>query len=305
MTKSDSEIAASAPSAAAFLMAQMLQEWRAYRGQTVVVKIGGNSIADDDGFLEIFAEQMAFLHALQIRLVLIHGAGPQIDSALKAAGFSTAKGADGRRPSTPAMMQVIEGAMVGLNGSISETLKAKGCTVFQGTGEASRTLLRTRPLKDLPPEEDRTGFPQSVDRKLLLDILADNKIVLLPSLGADDQGRAYNVNADDYAMAISVALKAHRLILATNVAGVLDAQKRLIPRLMPSMLPRLIDDKVITGGMIPKVESAMAALQGGVGGIAIVNAHARGALMAEVLTPTGCGTLIAPDAPKEASCSPV
>jgi acetylglutamate kinase len=279
--------------AAPATFAALLDELAAYKKRKIVIKIGGNSIAEDPAFLASIAAQIAFLHGNGVKIVLVHGGGPQIDAALAKKGFTQTKGSDGRRKTDPAMMNVVAGTMAEISLQVAEALEDCGPSVF-AAARSTLCFVRAKPLHPTGPgaAEDRTGLPASVDHKSLDAVLDAHEIVVLSSLGRDAEGHDYNINADDYAMAVATSLRAKRLILATNVAGVLDGKKRLISRLTPDQAEKLVKDGVIAGGMIPKVQSAAAALAQGVEGVAIINAHEKGALLAELLSPEGVGTLI-------------
>ncbi len=279
-------------------IAELMNELHAYTRQVVVIKIGGNSIAEDPDFLTAIAQQIEFLQSRHIRIVLVHGGGPQIDRALTDAGITPVKGADGRRVTDPATMAVVAQVMGAISQDVTVALEDQGCTAFN----ASALGVCYVEAESLQPEEfshqDRTGRPVAVDAEGLSAKLEQGKIVVLNSVGRGADGHDYNVNADDYAMAVALALRARRLILATNVAGVYDAEKKPISLLTPKTAKSLIASGVIAGGMIPKVESALSALTQGVGGVAIIDAHKNWALLGELLTRKGFGTLIASREPE-------
>ena len=140
---------------------------------------------------------------------------------------------------------------------------------------------------------NRIGKPAEVESKILQRHIDKGRIVVMHSVGVGPDGRTvFNINGDDYAMAIAIALKAKRLIMVTNVSGVLDKNRQRIPVLDPDMAAQLMADKTITGGMIPKVESAVNVVRQGVGGVAIIDGFAPYALLAEMLTHEGYGTLV-------------
>ncbi len=271
-------------------IAELMDELRAYIGQTIVVKIGGNSIAEDPDFLLAVAKQLEFLQSRHVRIVLVHGGGPQIDQALTAAGVTPSKGPDGRRITDPLTMEVVARVMGEISRMVAATLVKQGCVVFTAATE-NVCFVEAESLHK-QNGDDRTGTPIAVDRDAIIDQLAKERIVVLNSVGRGADGQNFNVNADDYAMAVAIALGARRLILATNVNGVYDANKQPISLLTPAKAKELIASGVIAGGMIPKVESALRSLDQGVGGIAIIDAHKNWALMGELLTKKGFGTLI-------------
>jgi acetylglutamate kinase len=277
------------------IIAELMDELHAYVGQTVVIKIGGNSIEEDPSFLTTIGPQLEFLQSRHVAIVLVHGGGPQIDRALNAAGLARAKRADGRRPTDSAMMAVVSKVMGDISHVVAEALEKQGCKVFNAAA-AGKCFVKTKPLfegnGDPSALEDRTGIPADVDRRGLAVLLQEGNLVVLKSVGSGADGKDVNVNADDYAMAVAMALGARRLVFATNVAGVLDANKEKISELSPEKARALIAEGVIAGGMIPKVESALDALKAGVGGVAIIDAHKTWALLGEMLTKQGFGTLI-------------
>ncbi len=275
-------------------IAEMMDEFLAYEDQTVVVKIGGNSMAADEGFLPSLARQLEFLQSRRVRLVVVHGGGPQLDQALHARQVTFTKGADGRRLTSAVAMEAVAEVMATLTRQVAESCTAAGCRV-RVPAEEGTVFLHAKPLDPrlaaFTPE-DRTGTPSGVDANKLQAFLTTGAIVIMSSLGRGADGLLCNINADDSAMALAVALKARRLILATNVAGVYGADGAPLSRLTPTSAHHLVAEGVIKGGMVPKVESALAALAAGVGGVAIVDAHQDWALLGELLTRQGFGTLI-------------
>lgn len=284
---------------------ELMDELHAYQAQNIVIKIGGNSIAEDAGFLTRLARQLEFLQSRHVRITLVHGGGPQIDKALIKAGITPVKGADGRRLTDPATMDVVAATMAQISREVALALAQQGCTIFTAADEGE-CFVTAQPLQSekfgqseksgearpAAPTQDRTGMPAAVDNAAITQWLRQNRIVILNSVGIGQDGLAYNINADDYAMAVAIALGARRLILATNVNGVYDKNKRPISALSPALAAELIANGVISGGMIPKVESALAALKAGVGGVAIIDAHQNWAILGELLTKQGFGTLI-------------
>lgn len=274
-------------------IAEMMDELAAYAGQTIVIKIGGNSIDEDPDFLPSMAEQVEFLQSRRIRLVLVHGGGPQIDRALTEAGIQSPKRADGRRPTTAAAMVVVEQVMHAISRAVANALEKRGCRVYTAAS-ANRLFIDVKPFANVPDGlENLAGRPTQVDADDLRAELDRGNILVLHCLGRGPEQQVFNTNADDYAMAVAMALGARRLMLATNIKGVLDANKMLIERLSPTTARALIANGTISGGMIPKVESALCALEGGVDGIVIIDAHIKWSLLGEILTHKGFGTLLA------------
>lgn len=279
-------------------IAEFMEELEAYRQRTVVMKIGGNAIADDEQFLSKIAKQVRFLTANGVRIVIVHGGGPQIDEALRAANIPTTKGADGRRVTTPAAMQVLHKAMNALNLQVAEALIRAGCDKKRVVAAAKIRSLFVKAKPSDPADGgkiNRVGVPQAAALPKLNKLLARDKIVVLHCVCIGTDGKTvFNTNADDYAMAVAIGVRAKRLLLVTNVAGVLDKQGRCIPSLDADMAKDLIQSGVISGGMIPKVESALSTVDNGVGGVVILDGFVPWSVLLELLTHQGNGTLFCP-----------
>jgi len=277
---------------------ELMNELAAYEDRTVVIKIGGNSIAEDEHFLAKVAKQIKFLRANGVRVILVHGGGPQIDNALRLAKIDSAKGADGRRITSPKAMVIVRKVMQEMNRAVADALIAAGCQkdrVFCAARQP-RLLVTAEPLDATDGgQHNRSGKPKSVAVGEIERLLDQRKIVVLHSIGVGADGKAlFNINGDDYAMAVAIALGAKRLILVTNVAGVLDKNRQRIPAIDQDMADQLIAEGTVTGGMVPKVESALWVVKQGVGGVAIIDGFAPGAILAEMLTHEGLGTLFRP-----------
>jgi acetylglutamate kinase len=276
-------------------IAELMNELDAYHQRTVVIKIGGNSIAEDESFLNKIAKQVKFLRANSVRVILIHGGGPQIDQALRDKKIETAKGEDGRRITSPKAMRVVQKVMKEINLEVVQALIDKGCKKEKILCAArhSRYFVQAEPLDE---EDDglhnRSGKPKAVAHHEIERILDQGKILVLHSIGLGPDGKTvFNINGDDYAMAVAIAMNAKRLILVTNVTGVFDKQRKRIPAIDKEMAEELIAEGVIHGGMVPKVESALWVVKQGVGGVAIIDGFKPWAILAEMLTHEGFGTL--------------
>jgi acetylglutamate kinase len=274
-------------------IAELMEELAAYRHRIVVIKIGGNSIADDESFLGKIIKQIKFLRQNGVRVVLVHGGGPQIDDALRAKKIDIVKGADGRRITTPEAMRVVHKVMHAMNRDVAQALIQEGVSEEKILCAAdSKKYFVTAESLDKKNSRNHSGKPKKVQTKELLRALEDAQIVVLHSLGVGTDGKTlYNINGDDYAMAVAIALHAKRLILVTNVMGVLDKKRERIPALDRTTAEQLIASGVINGGMVPKVESALWVVKQGVGGVAIIDGHRPWAILAEMLTHEGFGTL--------------
>jgi acetylglutamate kinase len=275
-------------------VSEMMAELRAYHGRTIALKIGGNSIAEDELFLSKVARQAVFLHANGVRVVLVHGGGPQIDDALRHKKIESSKGKDGRRITSPRAMRVVAQTMKYMNLMVAQALIDEGCRKDQlmVAAKLAKPLMQAESLDPSDPHNNRSGKPGKVAVAPIERALDAGKIVVLHSLGIGEDGETlYNINGDDYAMAIAIAIKAKRLILITNVAGVMDRDRQRIPAIDKHTARQLIAEGVITGGMVPKVESALWVVKQGVGGVAIIDGFRPWAILGELLTHQGLGTL--------------
>jgi acetylglutamate kinase len=273
---------------------EIMAELRAYQGRTVVLKIGGNSIAEDEHFLSKVARQVVFLNTNGVRVILVHGGGPQIDDALRGRKIKTAKGKDGRRITSPSAMRVVAPIMKKINLLVVEALLAAGGRKdkIMASAKMAKPLVQAESLDPANAINNRSGKPAGVVVAPIERALDDGKIVVLHSMGIGADGKTlYNINGDDYAMAVSIEIKAKRLILITNVDGVLDRDRKRISHIDRATAKLLIAEGVITGGMVPKVESALWVVKQGVGGVAIIDGFRPWAVLAELLTHQGLGTL--------------
>ena len=273
---------------------EFMAELRAYQGRTVVIKIGGNSIAEDELFLSKVARQLVFLNTNGVRVVLVHGGGPQIDDALREKNVETTKGKDGRRITSPAAMRIVAQVMKRMNLTVAQALIDAGCPKDKVwiAAKMAKPVMLADSLDPSDAQNNRSGLPKRLEAKPVEAALQAGKIVVLHSLGIGDDGKTlYNVNGDDYAMEVAAGIKAKRLILVTNVSGVLDANRARIPMIDRPMARQLIDSGIISGGMVPKVESALKVVKKGVSGVAIIDGFMPWAILAELLTHQGLGTL--------------
>lgn len=230
----------------------------------VVIKFGGSLLSDPTA-RRAFLKQAAGM-SRRAQLVLVHGGGPDINAALEKMGIKS-QWVKGRRVTDEAAMTVVEGV---LSGQVNKALAGELCTLgvlALGLSGRDGNLLRAR----LVPELGRVGEPDKINPTVLLTLFRVGFTPVLSSVGFGKDHKPVNINADEAASALAIALKANRLIFMTDVAGVLDQNKKTIPLIRIREVKRLIDDGVITGGMIPKILSCAAALKKGVKEIAILD----------------------------------
>jgi acetylglutamate kinase len=282
------------------ILSEALPYMQRYDEATVVVKYGGHAMGDEHMARE-FARDIVLLEQTAINPIVVHGGGPQIEAMLKKVGVQSQYAA-GLRITDERTLEIVE--MV-LAGSINKQMvgyinaaggKAIGLCGKDGNMVVARKLTRT--VVDPDSEIEKVvdlgfvGEPEKVDTTVLTQILGRELIPVLAPVAAAANGGTYNVNADTFAGAIAGALKAKRLLLLTDVLGVLDKSKQLIKELSADEARRLIADGTISGGMIPKVETCIDALEGGVEGAVILDGKVPHAVLLELFTELGAGTLI-------------
>jgi acetylglutamate kinase len=260
-----------------------------FRGKTVVVKIGGAAL-EDHALRVNFAQDVMLLDWVGIHVIIVHGGGKQIDAMLDRVGIARHFVA-GQRVTDFATLEIVE--MV-LAGSMTQQLvrlinHSGGAAV--GLSGADGGLARATVVH---PELGRVGEVASIDRTVL-DRLLPEFIPVIAPVATDEHGHALNVNADIFAARLAQALGAEKLVMLTDTAGVLDAAGTLIPTLTARDAEDLIGRGVIAGGMIPKVENALAALAAGVGKVHVIDGRLEHSLLLEIFTREGVGTQMIPD----------
>ena len=284
----------------AHILSEALPHMQRYDEETVVVKYGGHAMGEEEK-ARSFARDIVLMEQTAINPVVVHGGGPQIGEMLKRLGIKS-EFAAGLRITDAATIEIVEMVLAGsinkqLVGFINEAGgKAVGLTGKDGNMVLARKVNRTVVDPDSNIEKivdlGFVGEPEKVDTTVLTQILGREIIPVLAPVATSAQGGTYNVNADTFAGAIAGALKAKRLLLLTDVAGVLDKSGSLIKELSADEARRLIADGTISGGMIPKVETCMYALEAGVEGVVILDGRQEHAVLIELLTDAGAGTLM-------------
>jgi acetylglutamate kinase len=281
------------------ILAEALPYMQRYDEETVVVKYGGHAMGAEDMARE-FARDIVLLEQTAINPVVVHGGGPQIEAMLKRVGVKS-QFAGGLRVTDEATLEVVEMVLAGsinkqMVGYINEAGgKAIGLCGKDGNMVMARKLTRT--VVDPDSEIEKivdlgfVGEPEKVDTTVLDEVLGRQLIPVLAPVAAGANGGTYNVNADTFAGAIAGALKAKRLLLLTDVAGVFDKSKKLIKELTADEARALIAEGTISGGMIPKVETCIDALERGVEAVVILDGKVPHAVLLELFTELGAGTL--------------
>jgi acetylglutamate kinase len=282
------------------MLAEALPYMQRYDEAIVVVKYGGHAMGEEQ-FAREFARDIVLLEQTAINPVVVHGGGPQIEAMLKKVGVQS-QFAAGLRITDEKTLEIVEMVLAGsinkqMVGYINEAGgKAVGLSGKDGNMVIAKKLTRTVIEPDSKVEKvidlGFVGEPEKVDISVLTQILGRNLIPVLAPIAAAANGGTYNVNADTFAGAIAGALKAKRFMLLTDVPGVLDKSKKLIKELSVADARRLIADGTISGGMIPKVETCIDALDRGVEGVVILDGKVPHAVLLELFTKLGAGTLV-------------
>jgi len=321
MTKIPAQIAD--PNADAFFTARMLSEAlpyiQRYDKQTIVIKYGGHAMENQE-LADMFARDVVLLKLLGINPVVVHGGGPQIGRMLDKLGI-TSTFEDGLRVTDAAAMEIVEMVLAGaINGAIVRAINAAGNAAFQIDGADPDRVTKvkavglsgvdanlvtatkvTRTKRDPDSNIERVvdlgyvGEPDKVDISVLEALAAqadDDFVPVVAPVGVGPDGKSFNINADTAAGAIAGALKAERVLFLTDIAGVLDKNGKLIEKLSVDEARGLIADGTAKGGMIPKLETAIQAVEKGVGAAVILDGRQRHALLMELFTEHGAGTLV-------------
>ena len=284
------------------ILAQALPFLRRYAGATIVVKYGGHAMGDEN-LADMFGADIALLKQVGVNPVVVHGGGPQINDMLKRLAI-TSTFIDGLRVTDAAMVEVVEMVLAGtVNKQVAGLINRAGALAVGICGKdggliRARKLRRT--LRDPGSRIEHVldlgfvGEPEHVDVRVLHALTGAGLIPVIAPVGVGADGQTYNINADTVAGAVAGALAATRLLMLTDVPGVLDAEGRLIPEMTVADARAAIAAGVITGGMIPKVENCIEALQRGVRGAVILDGRQPHACLLELFIERGLGTLITP-----------
>jgi acetylglutamate kinase len=286
------------PQEQAEILMQALPHMLRYDDAIVVVKYGGHAMGNED-VARSFAGDMVLLEQSGVNPVVVHGGGPQIGAMLAKLGIKS-QFANGLRITDRATVEIVEMVLAGsINKQIVGFINAEGGRAIGLCGKDGNMVTATKVTRSGVAEGEAheidlgfVGEPQKVDTTVLESVLGRELIPVLAPVAQGKDGETYNVNADTFAGAIAGALKAKRLLFLTDVEGVLDRDGNLIKQLRIDEIHGLIADGTITGGMIPKVETCIYAIEQGVEGVVILDGKLPHAVLIELLTDHGAGTLI-------------
>jgi acetylglutamate kinase len=293
---SSSACANADPRLKAAVLAEALPYMRRYAGHTVVVKYGGHAMGEGG---DSFARDVVLLRQVGINPIVVHGGGPQIGHMLERLGIES-RFVDGLRVTDRETMEVVEMVLAGaINKQLVAAINAEGGCAIGLTGKdggliSAKKAVRTRVEGGARIEIDLgfVGEPEHVAAGVLDTFRQSDIIPVIAPIGVGAAGETYNINADTVAGAVAAAVKATRLLLLTDVAGVLDGDKQLLSEITAGSARQMISNGIISGGMIPKVETCLDAVDGGVEAAVILDGRVPHAILLELFTNAGPGTLI-------------
>ena len=256
-----------------------------YKNDLIVIKYGGNVFIDRNIFNN-FIDDISVLNKLGLSIVVIHGGGPRIKRELDKSNIQS-KFIKGLRVTDGKIINIVEDVLIDFNNDIVNSLKEKNT-------EAISIHTKKNSVIEVSPESKELGFvgkPSKINNYIITNLLEKNLVPIISPLGLKDN-QTYNINGDTAAGAIAKSLKARRLILMTNIEGVLDKEKKLIEEVTSSEILQMIKDETITGGMIPKIDTCLDAVNNGVTGVVIVDGRKPHSILFEIFSDKGAGTLI-------------
>ena len=279
------------------ILSEALPYIQRFHGKTIVIKYGGNAMTDP-ALQEAFARDVVLLKLVGMNPVVVHGGGPQINSALNRVGIKS-QFVQGMRVTDPATMEVVEWVLCGeVQGDLVQMINGCGGRAVGLNGKDASMIrakrLRLQDVNDPNVWHDvgQVGSIEAVDPSLVKTLVDDHFIPVISPIGMGEDGLAYNINADVAAGKIAETLKAEKLVMLTNTPGVLDKDGNLLTGLSASGIDELFKDGTISGGMMPKLSSALSAARNGVKSVHIIDGRVMHCLLLEILTPQGVGTMI-------------
>ncbi len=258
-----------------------------YVGKIMIIKYGGNAMINEEQKSNVI-KQISLLRMLGIKVVLVHGGGPDIENELKIKNIKS-KFEKGLRVTNKETMDVVKMVLIGkINSEIVNLLNINNCNAIGLSGIDSSFIKCSA-------KDEKLGFVgkiESINTNIIIDLLEKDYVPIISTIGVDTKGNYYNINADTAASEIAIALKAKKVIFLTNIDGLLDKNKNIISVLKKEKIEELIQNETITGGMIPKIEACKECLENGVEKIHIINGAIKNTILYELLSDNGIGTMI-------------
>ena len=257
-----------------------------YNDEYIVIKCGGSVLVDNELF-NIFIKDISVLNKLGFIPIIVHGGGKRISNKLNELGIKS-NFIKGLRVTEKETIEVVEQVLIEFNSEIIEALKEQQCD--------SQTInSRENNIMTVVQENTELGFvgtPSNINKSMIDKIVDEKKVPVIAPLGLDENNQTYNINADTAAGAIAKKIEARRLIIMSDVEGVLDSNKKLIPEINSESINELINSEIVTGGMIPKINNCLDVASNGVKGVVIIDGRKNHSLLFELLSDKGSGTLI-------------
>ena len=257
-----------------------------YNNEYIVIKCGGSVLVDQNLF-DIFIGDIAVLNKLGFKPIIVHGGGKRINSKLLELNIKS-NFINGLRVTDKNIINIVEDILIEFNKEIVDALKNQSCKTRRITSKEYNIIT-------VKPENDKLGFvgtPTDIKIDVLKEIVKVNEVPVVAPLGLDKNNQTFNINADTVAGSIAKKLKARRLMIISDVEGVLDNEKKLIPEINSQKAKKLIDQEIISGGMLPKINNCLDVACNGVKGVVIIDGRKNHSILFELLSDKGSGTLI-------------
>ena len=257
-----------------------------YKNELIVIKYGGNVFIDRNIFNN-FISDISILNKLGLSIIIVHGGGPRIKRELEKSNIQS-KFIRGLRVTDEKIINIVEDVLIDFNEDIVNSLIEKGSNAVSINTKKNNVI-------EVIPEAEELGFvgkPNKIITNIIKDIIKSNSVPIISPLGLGKNNQTFNINGDTAAGAIAKSLKCRRLLLMTNVEGVLDKEKKLIEEITSSEILEMINNEIITEGMIPKINTCLDAIMNGVTGVGIIDGRRKHSILFELFSDKGAGTLI-------------
>ena len=257
-----------------------------YKNELIVIKYGGNVFIDRNIFNN-FISDISILNKLGLSIIIVHGGGPRIKRELEKSNIQS-KFIRGLRVTDEKIINIVENVLIDFNEDIVNSLIEKGSNAVSINTKKNNVI-------EVIPETEELGFvgkPSKININIIKDIIKESSVPIISPLGLDKNNQTFNINGDTAAGAIAKSLKCRRLLLMTNVEGVLDKEKKLIEEITSSEILEMINNEIITEGMIPKINTCLDAVMNGVTGVGIIDGRKKHSILFELFSDKGAGTLI-------------
>ena len=257
-----------------------------YKNELIVIKYGGNVFIDRNIFNN-FISDISILNKLGLSIIIVHGGGPRIKRELEKSNIQS-KFIRGLRVTDEKIINIVEDVLIDFNEDIVNSLIEKGSNAVSLNTKKNNVI-------EIIPEAEELGFvgkPNKINTNIIKDIIKANSVPIISPLGLGKNNQTFNINGDTAAGAIAKSLKCRRLLLMTNVEGVLDKEKKLIEEITSSEILEMINNEIITEGMIPKINTCLDAVMNGVTGVGIIDGRKKHSILFELFSDKGAGTLI-------------